>query len=981
MATLLISGALVIQTLFAYASVSQVAVVEFDVAIYALSLCISTILIGVALWTRFSARKRAAWERNVSAGLFSGLCLLLAILSSTLLSRNAILLTEQPLRHAGLQFATHDVVMILVYSFVFTIAFSQLGNGLLRMRVLNGELEKGQNKLNLILHSTSEAVIAINEKGLITFFNRSAEDMFGWMSHEVLGKNVRLLVTDEHQHRHDMYIHNFIERSSSSVVDTVREVCAKRKDGSTLPIRLSIGHRESGGQHEFVAVISDVSEQRNLAWALRENAKQYRSLVANLPCMAFREMTGASRHIVYISEAAKFMTGFSASVLTGENGVSHFIDRIHKGDTANYRKMREIASRRNGRYDCEYRFMTRDDEQRWFWEIGHTYRAEDGSTWIDGIILDVTEKRESEQELEEKIRLAEKASQSKTSFLANMSYEFRSPMNSILGLTEVLLTEATNPSHRHHLEVIRESGNNLLKLINDIHDTSKLESQSLPLDVSDFSLIQLCRQIEFTAQETVQARDLRVSLHYDDTLWEQYIGDARRIKQLLQNLMRSALTKTESGDVTLHVLPVNDMVRFAVVSCSSLQNGGNATLVKTGQTLSATLVTQLIELMSGHLWFDGENINNSVVYADLPLVPAQSANKLREERVVHYALPPLEVLVIDDVQRNQQELRDMLLRQGVKVLTFTDMESAADVLKTQPVDVVLLDAYLNGKHFPSPDALRGWATHCHNASIRVVAMKLAADPKSEEEWQRLGYDLVIEKPFVCRDVFSVLARCCAADDIVSVSATAVGEEKEYFDDAWAFQHWSTSDILLSVIREFRANYRDLPQVIGRSLEAQPDTLERELKQAKDAAHCIGFQRVEEVISHILGDVAAGDVAKAESRLTQLDQCLNTTFDRALAYLGVRGQELDDDVKGMEMSPDAFAHKTEQFVSMLSDGQYDDKLYRELMPMMARFVPPPLLGEFVEAVENFELDKAYLLILSAMEQMPMSQNSGVQRYGV
>ncbi len=77
-----------------------------------------------------------------------------------------------------------------------------------------------------------------------------------------------------------------------------------------------------------------------------------------------------------------------------------------------------------------------------------------------------------------------------------MSYEFRSPMNSILGLTEVLISDEVDASRRHHLEVIRESGNSLLKLINDILDTSKLESQSLPLDVSEFSLVQLCRQIE-----------------------------------------------------------------------------------------------------------------------------------------------------------------------------------------------------------------------------------------------------------------------------------------------------------------------------------------------------------------------------------------------------------------------------------------------------------------------------------------------------
>lgn len=366
-ASTLVSVALLLQTLFAFASINKVAIVEFDAALFSLTVGGIALLVTLAVWTRFSDKKRASWERNVSGALISGLSIALALLLSALMTRNSLMLTLQPARESDFFFAAHDVLLTLIYAFVFTVAFSQLANGLLRMRVRNQELLEGESKLNLILHTSTEAIVAIDAKGTITFFNRAAEEMFGWEASEAMGKNVRILVTDEHQHRHDMYIHNYIERRATSVVDTVREVTGKRKDGTYLPVRLSIGHHDNSGEHEFVGIISDISEQRSMAWALRENAKQYRSLVANLPCMAFREMTGATRHIVYISEAAKFMTGYSASVLTGENGVSHFTDRIHKADTSQYRQVREVASRRNGRYDCEYRFMTRDDEQKWFW--------------------------------------------------------------------------------------------------------------------------------------------------------------------------------------------------------------------------------------------------------------------------------------------------------------------------------------------------------------------------------------------------------------------------------------------------------------------------------------------------------------------------------------------------------------------------------------------------------------------------------------
>lgn len=978
----LIVTAMVLQNLLVFAGVNRVSIAHLDMARFSLSVMVAAALVTIAIWRRFSPPRSGFWDKNLTEGLVSGACITLALLVITLTSSASVVLSDQPLRDGTVVFSTLDVVLVLAFLLMFIVVFNQLANAWLCSHAEARLYSQREEQLTSILQTATDAIIAIDRKGNITFFNRTAERIFGWLAYEVIGKNIRLLVTDEHQHRHDMYIQNYLERRGPSVVGSVREVMAKRRDGSLLPVRLSIGHHGSMGQHEFVAVVSDISEQRSMAWALRENAKQYRALVANLPCMAFREMTGASRHIVFISDAAKSLTGYSASLLTSENGLSHFVGRIHPADIGCYQKAREQAPRRNGRYDCQYRFTTRDDEQKWFWEIGQSYRAEDGSTWIDGVILDVTEKHEEEEVVEEKIRLAERAAQSKTSFLANMSYEFRSPMNSILGLTDILIEETKNRTHRHHLEVIRESGNSLLRLINDILDTSKLESHSLPLDIVDFSLVQLCRQIEFIARETVQARDLHVSLHYNEALWEHYVGDSRRIKQLLQNMMRSALTRTEKGYVALHVLPTYDMVRFAVSSFARDQNAVREDeSINTGQTLSATLVTQLIELMGGHLWFDGESIHGSVMYADLPLIPAQNSSKMRDNGSVSVTLPPLEVLVIDDVQRNQQELRDMLLRQGVKVLTVTHLDAVEDVLKTQPVDVVFLDAYLSGAHYPTPETLKSWAAVCRDEPLKVVAMKLAVDATSYDQWDALGFDFTVDKPFICEDIFTILAQCYGANDDNIAVLNPPSEALDLFDDAWAFQHWPTNEILISVIREFHRHYADLSEELRQQMKEQPEALEPLLKQARDAAKSIGFSMVEHDLTRLLWDVEAGDVAKAESKLEPLNALLRATFDRALAYLGVREQELEEGAIVANLPQDVFERKAEVFISKLAEGQYDEALYKELVPIIAGFVSPSQLLQFVTSVENFELDEAYRLVVTLMEQMPVSQNTGVQGYGV
>ncbi|MDD1782131.1 PAS domain S-box protein [Enterovibrio sp. ZSDZ35] len=984
-AACLVTLTLIVQSLMIYACINGIAVSQFDVTNGLVMAVIAGLIVMLSLWIRYSPKLDECWDINVSRSLTAGALLTIAVLLVSVFSRSVLHLSALPARLDATLFLGRDMLIALVFISLLITVICPLGNAFYRIRIRERYLQTKGQDLEGVIQTISDAIIAIDQNGTITFFNQSAERIFGWYATEVIGSNVRILVTDEHQHRHDSYIHNFIQKRDSSVVGTVREVTAKRKDGSLLPVRLAIGHQANHGKHEFVAVISDISDQRHLAWALRENAKQYRSLVANLPCMAFREMTGAARHIVYISDAAKLITGYSASVLTGENGVSHFVDRINTSDAGNYRRARELASHRNGKYDCEYRFMTRDEQEKCFWEIGHSYRADDGSTWIDGVIIDVTDKREAEEEFEEKMRLAEKASQSKASFLANMSYEFRSPMNSILGLTNVLIDQEQNPANRHHLEVIRESGESLMKLINDILDTSKLESQSLPLDMADFSLAQLCRQIEFIARETVRARELNVTLHYSDLLGEHYVGDARRVKQLLQNMMRSALTKTEQGNVALHVLPVNDMIRFVVATYPSCtQKRAQNEMENTGQTLSATLITQLVDLMRGNLWFDGETANNSLVYADLPLIPAQGMSSSPTAPIQHYALPPIEVLVIDDVQRNQQELRDISLRQGVKVLTFTDMVSAEDVIKTQPVDVVMLDAYLN-EEFPDPKTLKEWAKQWAKEPPKVIALTLSVDPTTNSEWLDRGFDGVITKPFENAQIFAVLKQCLGVDEETSnvmPFSSAKGEaELEYFDEHAAHKRWPTSEILLSVVRDFFVSYHQLHSDALTMLSDSPDAAIEHLGKAGEAAHYLGFVRLEMDIQRISQSLKTGDSLTAENRLKDLGANLTATIERVLAYLGVRIDDLENATHSQTLSAEQFARSAEIFASKLSEGQLDEGLYKELIPSMTGLVPPALLAKFVESIENFELDDAYQLFSAVIAQFPSSENTGVTGYGV
>ena len=984
----LLEMALVLQALMSLSAINGVGIRLFDVPVFLLGVFLSGFFLWIGMLIRFSAQREGWWDKDLTRAFLSSLFLTFSVLMMTFIIRDAIVLSVRPHRPFLYSISAQNILLILMLTSFFIALFSQMSNALCRLKHKVKIMHAKEEELESLLNTVTDGIIAIDRKGLISFFNHSAEVLSGWYASEVMGKNVKLLVTDEHEHRHDDYIRHFLERQDGSVVGSVREVIVKKKDGSLLPIRLAIGHSSKPGSHghEFVGIVSDISEQRHLEKALKENAKQYRSLIANLPCMVFREMTGATWHMVYISDASKSITGYSSALLTGENNTSHFINCVHREDVGGYREIREVASLRNGKYECEYRFRTKKNVEKWFLEIGHTYRAEDGTTWIDGIIIDITERHEQEEERKEETRLAEKAKKSKTTFLANMSYEFRSPMNSILGLTNILMKSEKNPSRRHHLEVIKESGEGLLKLINDILDTSRLENQSLPLDLSDFSLAQLGRQIAFIGQETVFARGGEVNLYYSELLSEYYVGDARRIKQLLQNMIRSALAKTSQGHVGLHILPMNDMVRFAVSTFSSdPHKEQDDETASQGQVLSSTLIGQLVELMRGDLWFDGDSLHASLVYADLPIISSQQAKQSSHENIPHYSLPAIEVLVIDDVPKNQQELRFMSLRQGVKVLTCDDIASSADVIKTQQVDVVLLDVYLEGDAVSMLNMVHHWAKQSQKEPPKVIAMTLLIDVISDAEWKALGFDGRINKPFESERVFEVLRSCLGLDELTNslslFNPLKAGSEVNVFDENYATHRWPTSDILFNVVREFIEKYRDLPSLIPRVLHEQPQSLIQPLLNAKESAHYLGFQRVELELIRLLHLIENADTKGVLLRVDILENAFQESIEKVIACLGIREDVLFEHLEQEKMDAWLFGEKMEHFIFELSQGRFDEEMYRVLIPEIVARISPLDFLHVVDSIDNFDFDEAHQLFLGLMDKFPDVHLRGESSYGL
>ena len=363
------------------------------------------------------------------------------------------------------------------------------------------------------------------------------------------------------------------------------------------------------------------------------------------------------------------------------------------------------------------------------------------------------------------------ASRAKSAFVAMMSHELRTPMNGVLGLAHALGATKLDDRQADYLDMIIQSGDGLMTILNDILDLSKIEAGKLELESAPFDVRQLAGQIQKAWNETARRKGLELVLTVTPDTPAWLLGDALRVRQVLLNLVSNALKFTESGRVDIAIatgeaggltLSVSDTgVGLTEEQLSHLfapfTQGDRSTARRFGGTgLGLTICRHLTELMGGDITVTSAVGAGSTFKVSLALPLAQAPAR-------HGAAAPVldidgaRVLVVDDNAVNLTVARAILEAAGIVVATASDGHQALTRLLIEDFDVVLMDVHMPG--MDGVEAVRRIRTgEAGRADIPVLALTADAMAGDAERLLSQGFDDAHPKPIRPAELLQAVAR-------------------------------------------------------------------------------------------------------------------------------------------------------------------------------------------------------------------------------
>ncbi|HRS17872.1 MAG TPA: PAS domain S-box protein [Bacteroidales bacterium] len=519
-----------------------------------------------------------------------------------------------------------------------------------------------------------------------------------------------------------------------------------------------------GKVSKMIGFNQDISLRKKAEEDLRDSENKFRRIfeIENDSLFLADSKTGK---ILETNQAAVKLYGYSRKELLSRNFQDLSVNPVNIMTLIHRQKTRvdsEIAVSKHGVH-CPI-------------EISFAYFTWKGKDVFLAAVRDVSERRRVEQELRSAKEKAEESDRLKSAFLANMSHEIRTPLNAIVGFSRLLARKNYDQEKRKiFIDDIQSNSNQLLTIINDILDISKIESGQFILNPTQVCINKLLQEVYDTMQLQIKDKDL--VLFCEKPLPDSDVTitiDEVRLKQILTNLLNNAIKFTEQGyihfgykaqkskqllffvrDTGIGIAPE----KHAIIFEHFRQEDDTTTRKYGGTGLGLSISKKLIELMGGTIWVESEKNKGAQFFVTVPLIQSQTldhvTNVTHIETVAHASFNGETILVVDDHTSSYIFISEMFENQNVRVIQATSGEQAIELCKQFPtIQLVLMDIQMSG--VSGVDAMKQIKQLF--PAIPIVAQTAFAQKGDRERFMQQGFDDYITKPLDERDLQEIFKR-------------------------------------------------------------------------------------------------------------------------------------------------------------------------------------------------------------------------------
>ncbi|MBC7888046.1 MAG: PAS domain S-box protein [Ferruginibacter sp.] len=641
-------------------------------------------------------------------------------------------------------------------------------------------LKKSEEEKAVVLNNTQTIICLHDMNGVLLDINTAAEKMSGFSKKEVLGLNLKMIVSPEYQAEFDEYLHTINHNETASgTLQIFTKSGAKR-----VWLYQNTVYANNGIKPYVIASAIDITASVKAQNEIERQQQFIRQIINNSPNIIF--MLNEQRQIVLANQTFSKYYPYNEKEMPLAESLSTGAEDIFLGDIDSLFEMEDGETiRLEGSLK-----NPATDTPSWFNIINKCFKEKNGKKYILGFGMDITGRYQVETDLIAANELVERALKVKDQFISNMSHEIRTPLNAVIGFTDLLADTPLNQEQAEYLDIVKTASGNLLALINNILDLSKIESSNLALESLPIDIRKIIQDVVKILEPKAKAKGIQMHVHLDDQLPLKVLGDQLRLTQVMFNLLGNAVKFTDEGSIDINCKVVKgsdklkDYIAFSIKDTGIgvpenkqqdiferfTQANTDTQRLYGGTGLGLNITKSIVDLHGGVLTLESEPGKGTTFHFILPFkkhIKTQNLNSVKSLSG-HSILSintskPIHILLAEDNTVNAMLATQVLTKKGFTLVHVANGELAVEAVQQQHFDLVLMDIQMpvmNGIN--ASMAIR--QLNGEVSAIPIIAMTAHSLHGEMQNCYNAGMNGYVAKPFKPDDLFNSIIEAVKKED-------------------------------------------------------------------------------------------------------------------------------------------------------------------------------------------------------------------------